>query len=142
MGDVWTKIRQVPPTARALDGGAWLITVPNLPPSLNEWQRMHWTKRYQETKELCLSIWGLAQQNRIPRFEHAECACRYFFPIARVRDSPNYHYWKSLWDALVRAGILRADDIRHLHVSEPALLVDRERPRSEITIHPVPPPAE
>jgi hypothetical protein len=108
--------------------------LPDLPPSLNDWQRWHWARRREETLRLADTVAVLARSARIPPLHAAEARVRCFFPDRRRRDPTNYAHWKPLWDALVRAGILDDDDAEHLRVAAFDLLVDPVRPRSEIEL--------
>jgi hypothetical protein len=128
---------RVPYGADRLAGRAWLLTMPDLPPSLNAWQRWHWARRREETVRLATAILALARSARIPPLHAAEASVRCYFPDRRRRDPTNYAHWKPFWDALVRAGVLDDDDAAHLHVAAFELLVDEERPRSEVELRPV-----
>jgi hypothetical protein len=120
--------------AEPLVGGGWGLTIPDLPPSLNAWQRWHWAHRSEEAHRLADSITVLARSARIPPLHAAEARVRCYFPDRRRRDPTNYAHWKPLWDALVRAGVLDDDDSAHLRVAAFDLLADPRRPRSEIEL--------
>jgi hypothetical protein len=128
---------RIAPTATALPGGGWILTIPDLPPSLNDWLHKHWTERRAETLRLAAVVAALVRSARVPPLGAAEARVRCFFPDHRRRDPTNYAHWKPLWDALVRAGVLADDDAAHLRVAAFELLHDAERPRSEVELRPV-----
>ena len=128
--------RRVPYSAAVLPGGGVILTIPDLPPTLNDWQRWHWGKRAAETQRLTAALCLLARAHHLPLLPRARAECRYYFATKRRRDTPNYSYWKPFWDALVTAGLLADDDTAHLSVGEPMLLTDPLRPRSEVTLRP------
>ena len=118
-------------------GGGFVLTLRELSPSLNDWQRWHWTRRREETLRLAAIVRAVAVSFHLPRLGAAEARVRCYFPDRRRRDPTNYAHWKPLWDALVRAGVLD-DDAAHLRVVAFDLLVDAARPRSEVEVRPVP----
>ena len=124
-----------------LPGGGFVLTLRELPPSLNDWQRWHWTRRREEMLRLAAIVRAVAVSFRLPHLGVAEARVRCYFPNRRRRDPTNYSHWKPFWDALVRAGVLDDDDAAHLRVVAFDLLVDRERPRSEVEVRPWPPRA-
>jgi len=121
-------------SAAPLPGGGFVLTLRDLPPSLNDWQRWHWTRRREEMMRLAGVVRALAMSSRLPHLGAAEARVRSYFPDRRRRDPTNYAHWKPLWDALVRAGVLDDDDAAHLRVVAFDLLVDPERPRSEVEV--------
>ena len=124
--------------AAPLPGGGFVLTLRELPPSLNDWQRWHWTRRRVETLRLAAIVRAVSVSARLPRLGSAEARVRCYFPDRRRRDPTNYAHWKPLWDALVRAGVLDDDDAAHLRVAAFDLLVDSARPRSEVEVRPLP----
>ena len=143
--DIWTTaaIRRnraasrVRNAAAPLPGGGCVLTTPDLPPSLNDWQRWHWSRRRTQATTLVVAITNLARCGRLPRLGAAVARVRCFFPDPRRRDPTNYAHWKPLWDALVRAGVLDDDDAAHLRVAAFDLLCDAQRPRSEVELRPM-----
>ena len=124
--------------AAPLPGGGFVLTLRELPPSLNAWQRWHWTRRRVETLRLAALVRAVAVAARLPHLGAAEARVRCYFPDRRRRDPTNYTHWKPLWDALVRAAVLDDDDAAHLRVVAFDLLVDAARPRSEVEVRPLP----
>lgn len=122
-------------SAALLPGGGFVLTLRELPPSLNDWQRWHWARRREEMMRLSALVRALA----VPHLGAAEARVRCYFPDRRRRDPTNYAHWKPLWDALVRAGLIDDDDAVHLRVVAFDLLVDPKRPRSEVELWPWPP---
>jgi hypothetical protein len=108
--------------------------LPDLPPSLNDWQRWHWARRHEETARLATAVMALARSARMEPLRAAETSVCCYFLDRRRRDPTNYAHWKPLWDALVRAGIVDDDAAAHLRVAAFELLVDGERPRSEVEL--------
>ena len=123
-------------SAALLPGGGFVLTLRELPPSLNDWQRWHWARRLEETMRIAALVRALAVCVRLPRLGAAEACVRCYFPDRRRRDPTNYAHWKPLWDALVRARLIDDDDAEHLRVAAFDLLVDAERPRSEVEVRP------
>jgi len=120
--------------AAPLPGGGFILTLRDLPPSLNDWQRWHWTRRREETMRIAAVVRALAISARLPHLGAADARVRCYFPDRRRRDPTNYAHWKPLWDALVRARLIDDDDAAHLRVAAFDLLVDPERPRSEVVL--------
>jgi hypothetical protein len=127
----------IAPAVAPLPGGGWILTIPDLPPSLNDWLHRHWAKRHAETQRLAVAVTAAVRSARVPPLSAAEARVRCFFPDRRRRDPTNYAHWKPLWDALVRASVLDDDDAAHLRVAAFDLLHDGERPRSEVELRPV-----
>ena len=123
-----------------LPGGGFVLTLRDLPPSLNDWQAWPWARRHRETLALAAVVRAVAVSFRLPHLGSAEARVRCYFPDRRRRDPTNYSHWKPFWDALVRAGVLDDDDAAHLRVVAFDLLVDRQRPRSEVEVSPLSPP--
>lgn len=118
------------------DGGAWIIIIPLLPPSLNKWIRMHWAAKGGFTRELTNNLRMVAMAYQIPQFGKCTVQIRYYFPTARRRDADNYA-GKALLDSLRYAGILTDDDHKTITLPEPVIEVDRLRPRTEVWITPL-----
>ena len=118
------------------DGGAWIIIIPLLPPSLNKWIRMHIQARKRFKDQLTEDLWKLKTAFRVPQFGKCTVQIRYYFPQARRRDADNYA-GKTLLDSLRYAGILTDDDHKTITLPEPVIEVDRLRPRTEVWITPL-----
>ncbi len=109
------------------------ISIPELPPSLNEWSRQHWTVRDREVARLSGDLTRLRQAFRIPMVEMPRVQLIYYFATRRHRDPDNYA-GKFILDGLRHAGIIADDRDGVLQLPQPEFHVDRERPRTEILI--------
>jgi len=116
----------------------WILDVPLVPPSLNEWQRMCWRDRIPFTEEWDRAIWALCLEQHVPQLERIDLNIEIYFKDKRRRDYDNQATaFKLSLDALVHAGILPDDNPRHLvRPMFPAILCDRKYPHTEITIVP------
>ena len=85
------------------------ITLPEVPPSLNKWSRMHWMKaakvKKQWEKDIYYSAYNLRPEQP---YQKAKVKITYFFKTKRRRDIDNYTP-KFLLDGLVKAGIIIDD---------------------------------
>lgn len=118
--------------ARAEPGRIW-ISIPELPPSLNEWSRRHWTVRAEAVETLTDELAKLRMAFRIPKVELPRVQLVYYFATRRHRDPDNYA-GKFLLDGLRHAGIIADDNAEVLQLPQPEFKVDWERPRTEILI--------
>jgi len=86
------------------------LEIPDIPPSLNEWTRMHWTKQHQVKIEWAWTVLACAMTAKTgkPHFKMATVKITYYFTKKRRRDTDNYAP-KFLLDALVQAGIIQDD---------------------------------
>lgn len=86
------------------------LEIDDIPPSLNRWTHLHWTKQRvikQEWAWLILAACLSAKVGR-PRHRHATIAITLAFPVLRRRDIDNYTP-KMVMDGLVNAGIIEDD---------------------------------
>lgn len=67
------------------------------------------------------------------QIDDCEIELRYFFPTNRRHDSDNYTP-KFFLDGLTEAGVLADDDFLHIHAMHIYGEIDKENPRTEITI--------
>jgi Holliday junction resolvase RusA-like endonuclease len=82
------------------------IVVPELAPSLNKWQRMHWGKR-KKIKEQWQ--WLIAEQS--PKKHDGSVVINYTRASTRKMDLDNAAAsFKPIGDALVKAGIIEDDN--------------------------------
>ena len=112
------------------------ITIPEIPPSLNQILRMHYHKRDAANKRWA-GLVGMFdnRKKRDKPISRAQVCITYYFPDARRRDSDNYA-GKFLLDGLVNAGVIEDDSFDHVEL----LLVgkvDREDPRTVIEVTPL-----
>ena len=146
--------------AERTEAGGWRITLPlEAVPSANATTREHWAVRKRRVDELAGHLLWARLFHRVPAlhvrphivrtgdslgrynerfvFEYSRATLTLYFRDIRRRDPQNYLGGaKPLFDALQRAGWLADDDAEHLTCAEPVLLVDRERPRVEVTLEP------
>jgi len=130
---VTLPLAQVQWDAWKVQGGIW-IQVPFPPVSLNEWKNWHWAKQGRYKKELTKAISDLVLFFKIPTYEQATVQVIHYFRTNRLRDPQDNYAPKFLMDALVRAGILEDDNGELVKVPTPELLIDKERPRTEVFI--------
>ena len=119
-----------------IDGG-WRLTTGELPPSQNTLDREFWAARKRRVDRLSLLFWSARNQasaHDAPP-ERAVVRVAVYYPTVRARDWPNVvGGLKQHVDAMVRVGLLAADDADHMHLDLATLAVDRERPRVEFEI--------
>ena len=117
------------------------ITIPRVPISLNQQERMHWSKWSREKNEWMHDIFFLVKESRnaIPKHLGHITITKIiiYFDKIRTRDESNYEPMivKPLADALVHAGII-ADDTPD-YITRPGRVdmeMDRKKPRTEVTI--------
>ena len=117
------------------------ITIPRVPISLNQQERLHWAKWAKEKKEWIHDIFFLVKEqgNKLPRnLKHiAISRITVYFDKIRTRDESNYEPMiiKPLADALVYAGIIKDDTAEY--ISRPGAVIfemDRENPRTEVEL--------
>ncbi|QDR80215.1 hypothetical protein [Sporomusa termitida] len=87
------------------------LTVPDVPPSINRWTRLHWTRLRQFKKQWELEVWATAVKAKVNNKQLAKAVIRitYFFTDSRRRDKDNYAP-KFILDGLVKAGVLQDDN--------------------------------
>jgi len=117
------------------------ITIPRIPISLNQQERMHWSKWSREKKEWIHDIFFLVKEqgNALPRgVDHIKISrITIYFDKVRTRDESNYEPMiiKPFADALVLAGIIKDDTAQY--ITRPGAVefeMDRENPRTEIEL--------
>ena len=110
------------------------IILKGVPPSLNRFAGRNNTWQYRHEKKMWSDAVYLACMDKRPyeTFEKAMVRIDYFFPDKRRHDADNYA-GKFLHDGLTRAGVIQDDDFAHLCTAAHGH-VDRENPRTEITI--------
>lgn len=89
--------------------------IPAVPPSLNEYTRMHWAKKERVRKDFQSCVWAALNEkgHRCPRgLERVELHAVLVFAKDRRRDSDNFGsvLWKFVQDVLVTEGIIPDDD--------------------------------
>ena len=112
------------------------LALKGVPPSLNRFVGRENAKEYRAEKEQWTNavLWTIKALRCAPPkpFDRAKVAIRYYFPDNRRRDPDNYG-GKLLLDGLTRGGVIADDSFAHVSLSVSGE-VDRERPRTEITI--------
>jgi len=110
------------------------ITIPEVPPSLNAWSRMHYHPQNPEKARWKQMVWALSAGFK-PFAVPVVATVTYFFKDRRRRDFDNF-VPKFVLDGLV--GTVLADDDQG-HVAELRIRFgyDPKRPRTEVTLTPV-----
>lgn len=127
------QLSQVQWDAKKTPNGIW-IQIPFVPPSLNVWKNWHWAKQQRYKKDLTADLARLAMAMVLPCYHRASVDITYYFKTNRRRDPQDNYAPKFLMDALVGAGILDDDNGELVKVKTPEIMVDRERPRTEVFI--------
>lgn len=114
-----------------MTAGAYVCTIPALPPSLNEWSRMHWAYRRRLKDDFQQQLWAVLNEkgNRCPRgLERIEVRAVLTFPEKRRRDADNFGavLWKWACDVLVREGVIPDDTPEHVLCHSPGMVVGPE----------------
>jgi Holliday junction resolvase RusA-like endonuclease len=131
------KLTKLRPTAATWDatvspGRIW-ISIPELPPTLNEWSRQHWSVRSSEVARLSSDLTMLRLKYKIPITARPRVQVVYYFSMKRRRD-PDGYTPKFLLDGLRYAGIISDDNADVLQLPQPEFRIDHEKPRTEIYI--------
>lgn len=116
------------------------IEVNQLPPeSSSPNARVHWGKRYRDTlgrRSYGEAVYYESIQVRntllaggdFRPFRRPVLSLTFVFPSYRQRDEDNLRArFKVGQDMLVRAGLIREDDMKHLKVNRPKIVVDSAR---------------
>jgi Holliday junction resolvase RusA-like endonuclease len=115
------------------------LTIPGIPPSLNQWSRMHWLKASRIKKQwendilyTFLSIGKVWKKNEFP-YKKASIKITYYFSTKRRRDIDNMNQ-KFILDGIVKAGIITDDSIEVIGQAEIVPECDKHNPRVEVEI--------
>lgn len=86
------------------------LEIDEIPPSLNRWSRLHWSKQRLIKQDWAWLIKAacLAAKTGRPSYRLARVQITLLFPVVRRRDIDNYAP-KMILDGLVGAGILEDD---------------------------------
>lgn len=115
------------------------ITIPSIPPSLNVWSRMHWSKAAKIKKQWEQYIYYLTynlyetRNKAIYPLQKAKVRIKFYFRTNARRDIDNMNQ-KFLLDGLVKAGIIADDSVKVIGQVEVEASVDKQNPRTEIYI--------
>ena len=112
-----------------------ILVIPDIPPSLNKWSRMHWAKAAEIKKRWEADIYysAFSQRPKVP-YRYAKVIITYYFKDHRHRDIVDNYSPKFLMDGLVKAKILEDDRTEYVGVPELIMAYDRENSRTEIKI--------
>ncbi len=118
-----------------------IIEVSQLPPaSGSPNSRVHWHKRHEEGKVYQKAVYyeAVNERNKVnwQALEYAEMELEFVVAEERIRDADNWlAREKPGTDAVVKAGIILHDDLKHLTCKGIKFTVDKERaPMSIISI--------
>ena len=111
------------------------ITIPDIPPSLNKWSRMHWSKAAEIKRKWEADVYYLAYSQRPKEpFKYAKITITYYFKDKRRRDIVDNYSPKFLMDGLVKAKILLDDRTEYVGIPELIMAYDKKNSRTEIKI--------
>ena len=111
------------------------ITIPDIPPSLNKWSRMHWAKAAEIKKRWEADVYYSAYSQRPKEpYRYAKVTITYYFKDNRHRDIVDNYSPKFLMDGLVKAKILEDDRTEYVGIPELIMGYDKENSRTEITV--------
>ena len=117
------------------------ITVPRVPISMNQQERMHWTKWQKEKRGWIHDVFYLVNQHgySVPKnLKHIKIKrILIYFDKIRTRDESNYEPMviKPFADALVKAGVIADDTVQYITRPGAAEIeIDRKNPRTEVTL--------
>lgn len=112
------------------------IEIDRLPPEeCSPNYRGHWAKRHRASREYTTAVFYMAidMRNRLKAKGEFKCIrvarldVTLIFPELRVRDDDNlWTRFKPGRDALVRAGLIEADDMEHLHIGTMNVIIDSD----------------
>jgi crossover junction endodeoxyribonuclease RusA len=115
------------------------LVIPGIPPSLNQWSRMHWAKAAKIKKQwendilyTFLSLVRVWKKNEFP-YQKAKIKITYYFATKRRRDIDNMNQ-KFILDGIVKAGIIADDSTNVIGQVEVVPEYDKDNPRVEIEI--------
>ena len=117
---------------------AYVLTLPTVPPSFNEYTRWHWTKRKREKDAFRTLVWGYLNEpgNCCPRgFDEAEIRAVLMFTEDRRRDSDNFGAVLAKWlqDVLVQQRVIPDDTADRCTCYPPKIVLGR-KPMTVITL--------
>jgi hypothetical protein len=104
-------------------------TLPRTPPSLNQWQSMHWGAQKRTKDAWADNVFQLMRVQGLPM------NCEWVFASAQIvfrkgahRDLTNYSatLWKIFPDVLMRVGVLRDDTEKEMKTGPVSLIVDKK----------------
>jgi hypothetical protein len=123
-----------------MTAGAYVLTVPAVAPSFNEWKAWHWTKQERARKAWQELVWPLLHEkgNTCPRPLQTPVRLRAVVvcPTNRRRDRDNFGalLWKWTQDLLVIRGFLPDDSAELVEAFPPGIVVAAGESRTIVTI--------
>lgn len=120
------------------------LIIPDTPPSLNKWSRMHWAKSAKIKKQwesdilytfLSTTVILTKEEKQFP-WDKANVKIKFYFKTHARRDIDNMNQ-KFLLDGLVKAGIIKDDSTKVIGQVTVTPDYDKNNPRTEITIEKV-----
>lgn len=117
------------------------LILPDTPPSLNKWSRMHWAESAKIKKQwehdilytfLQSSMILTKEESTFP-WDKANIKIKFYFKTHAQRDIDNMNQ-KFLLDGLVKAGIIKDDSAKVIGQVIVIPDYDKDNPRTEITI--------
>ena len=114
------------------------IVIPDIPPSLNVWSWMHWSKASQIKKQWEKDIYYTSHQQRYDNreslpYEKAKVRITFYFKTHANRDFDNMNL-KFPLDGLVKAGVIADDSTKVIGQVEIVPAYDKNNPRVEIEV--------
>lgn len=119
----------------------YVITIPVVPPSLNEFKRWPWQRQERERRAFQEQVWASLNEhgNRCPRgLGRVELRAVLVFRMARRRDSDNFGalLWKWTQDVLTSEGVI-PDDTHDRCTAYPPRIVVGEVEQTVIVVREV-----
>ena len=115
----------------------YTLDIPLVPPSLNVYTRMHWSKRNSLQFDWDLAVMVLCHEAEVKSLEKIHLNATIYFKTNRRRDVDNQiTVYKLAQDSLIKAGVIPDDHAGVVSWSAPLLSVDKESPRTVLTITP------
>lgn len=104
------------------------IIIGDVPVSQNVYQHWHWAKKgkYKKEWENRIIPYGFIWKNNYSGYAK-EIKITYCFDDRRRRDKDNYCYGKWLMDGLVKAGIIKDDNVKDVKMECDVVLGAKER---------------
>jgi len=105
-----------------------LWTIPKTPPSLNVWERSHWSARNRTKASWEEYLRLYARRDSVPPSEWAYVQAQIIFRKGAHRDLSNFDatFWKIFPDVLQRIGVLSDDTEEQMRRGPVALITDRK----------------
>ncbi len=104
-----------------------------VPPSWNQIMRKHWGEYIRVRDEWHDEFYY--ESMHVPKnLLHVYLEATIYYPKKRTRDADNCMVWKLTQDAMKKAGIISDDNPAIVTTLQPTMLIDRNKPRTEITI--------